>query len=88
MDNRKFVQVKGPFAAGEEITDRIKAVTSEFRYIKKLGIQTKVANKCRINNEVFEIGKTGMLDFSDVEVTSVVFEQDEPDATLVDCIIE
>ena len=88
MNNQKFIQIKGPFTVDEEIIDRIKAETTGFDYIKKLGIQTKVANKCKINNQIFEIGKTGILEFNDVEITSLSFMQDEPDATLIDCIIE
>lgn len=88
MDNQKFVQIKGPFAAGEELVDRIKDNASNFDYIKKIGIQTKVANRCKINNIIFEIGKTGILEFNNVEINSLLFMQNEPDTTLIDCIIE
>ncbi len=76
--NDLFVQMRGPFRANTEI------ITSP---MKKIGIQTKVRNQCKINNIVFEIGKTGLLEFEDVKITSLIFLQDEPESTLVDGII-
>lgn len=88
MINDKFVQLHGPFATNEELVDRIKENYPEFRGIKKLGIQSQIANICCINNNDFEIGKTGILEFDDVDVTSLFFKQGEPATTLIDCILE
>lgn len=86
--NKKFIQIKGPFKTKENIISYIKDDYPDFRYIKKIGIQTKVSNKCNINGEIFEIGKTGILEFNDVKIISLFFLQDESEFTLVDCIIE
>ena len=41
-----------------------------------------------INNEDFEIGKTGILEFDNVQITSLSFKQDELSSTLIDCVLE
>lgn len=86
--NDKFIQVSGPFAANEDIIAKIKKDSPNFKYIKKLGIQSKITHLCIIDGKEFEIGKTEILEFNNVEVTSLSFKQDEPSSTLIDCIIE
>ncbi len=87
--NDKFLQISGPFKQGEDIIAKIKEkYNSNFRYIKKLGIQSKITNICIINGVDFEIGKTEILEFNDAQIISLSFKQDEFDSTIIDCIVE
>ncbi len=87
MTNDKFVQIHGPFKQGEELVDIIKKDFPSFLNIKKLGIQSISTHICCIDGQNFEIGKTEILEFNEVNVTSIYFKQDEPATTLVDCIL-
>lgn len=87
MTNNKFVQIHGPFKQGEELVDIIKKDFPSFLNIKKLGIQSISTHICCIDGQNFEIGKTEILEFNEVNVTSIYFKQDEPATTLVDCIL-
>lgn len=87
MTNDKFVQVHGPFKQGEELVDIIKKDFPSFLNIKKLGIQSISTHICCIDGQNFEIGKTEILEFNEVNVTSIYFKQDEPATTLIDCIL-
>jgi hypothetical protein len=87
--NNKFAQVQGPFSAGQEIVSLImKDVSDDFTSIVKIGVQSKVGHQFKMNDCTFEIGKTGILEFNDVDITSLSFLQDEDDSTIVDCIID
>lgn len=87
MINDKFVQVHGPFKQNEELVDIIKKDFPSFLNIKKLGVQSISTHICCINGQNFEIGKTEILEFNEVNITSIYFKQDEPATTLVDCIL-
>lgn len=87
MTNDKFVQLHGPFYKNEELTDIIKKDFPIFLNIKKIGIQSPRSHICCINEENFEIGKTGILEFENVNIYSLYFKQDEPATTLIDCIL-
>ena len=41
-----------------------------------------------MNDRIFEIGKTGILEFEDTKIISLSFVQDEAESTLIDCILE
>ncbi len=87
MTNDKFVQIHGPFKRNEELVDIIKRNFSNFLNIKKLGIQSISTHICCINGQNFEIGKTEILEFNEVNITSIYFKQDEPVTTLIDCVL-
>lgn len=87
MINDKFIQVHGPFKKNKELVDIIKKNYPSFLNIKKLGIQSISTHICCINGQNFEIGKTEILEFNEVSITSIYFKQDEPATTLVDCIL-
>lgn len=87
MINDKFVQIQGPFKQNEELINIIKKDFPSFLNIKKLGIQSISTHICCINGQNFEIGKTEILEFNEVSITSIYFKQDEPATTLVDCIL-
>lgn len=85
--NDKFIQIQGPFKKNIEVINLIKQTSVNFLYINKLGIQSKVGNMLKINNKIFEIGKTGIIEFNDVEINSIIFLQDESALTIIDCIV-
>jgi ABC-type uncharacterized transport system ATPase subunit len=88
MVNDKFIQLHGPFSQNEELIDRIKKNYSDFKSIKQIGIQSQSTNICCINGQNFEIGKTGILELNEVNITSIYFKQDELATTLVDCLLK
>lgn len=83
----KFYQLQGPFKNGEELVPIIKNNNTDINSIERVGIQTREGNKCRINGVLFNIGKTGLLEFDEVDITSLVFLQNESSSTLVDCVL-
>lgn len=87
--NTKLMEINGPFSAREDIFTLLKVKYPEinFSYISKLGIYGKTKHEVRINGKDFELGKTGMLEFSDVQITSLFFLQNEDYFTIVDCIV-
>lgn len=48
----------------------------------------KIAYFININNKNYQIGKTGILEFEDVNITSAAFLQDMDDAVYVNYIIK
>lgn len=89
MSNYKFVQVKGPFKAYQNIIKYIKEnINSDFVYITSLGIQSQVGHMCNINGQIFEIGKTEILILNDIKVDILFFMQDESKLTLIDCTLD
>lgn len=89
MSNDKFVQLHGPFLANQELISIIKENLNytSLVNIKHLGIQSISTHICCINGQNFEIGKTEILEFNEVSITSIYFKQDEPATTLVDVIL-
>lgn len=87
MINDKFVQVSGPFIENEDIVNKIKKNYPDFNYIKRLGVQSKITHLCVIDGIEFEIGKTEILEFEDVQITSLFFKQSEPSSTIIDCVL-
>lgn len=84
-----FIQLHGPFKANEELINKIKEnFVNSFDSIKKIGIQSEPGNICFINQQDFEIGKTKILEFDKVNITSLYFKQDESENTLIDCILK
>lgn len=83
-------QQKGPFKAGENIMGKIlqEPTYTNVSYLFKIGISTIPHHKVKINNVSMEIGKTGMLEVRDTNITSIVFEQDEDLNTFVDYMAE
>ena len=87
--NDKFVHLTGPFTAYTDLVSYIKSnYNSDMKYIKKIGIQSEVGNIVYINGLKFEIGKTGILEFNEVQITTLHFTQDEPASSMIDAILE
>lgn len=91
-------QLLGPFEANEELYDKIKKQSiKEMLYIKHLGIQidecTDEKQKDKqffvfINGEEIEIGKYGVYEVGNTEITSIYFPTDMNDNTIIDYVIE
>lgn len=86
-------QVAGAFQPANNITNSLK----NFRYITKLGIQAPEGSfiylKQGMNETEFEIGTTGILEFEDVNITSVKvanYKKDKSAYTqvIMDCVYE
>ena len=83
-------QLQGPFQANEELYTRIKeSCIEKMDSIRHLGIQTITGDKVviKINNKEIEIGKTGMYEVRDTEITSIKFKMDVDANTILDYTI-
>lgn len=88
-ENRYIGQLKGPFLSKEELFDKIKQDAAiEVKYVKQIGIQAEVSTMFYINKELYEIGKTGIYEIGNTEITSIYFENDVNENTIIDYIIE
>ena len=88
-ENRYMGQLKGPFKANQELFELIKADAAiDIKYVKHLGIQTDVSAIVIINNKEYEIGKTGIYEIGNTEITSIIFKVDTDDNTLIDYTVE
>lgn len=69
-------QLVGPFETGEELYERIKEdAATGFSYVSHIGIQTKTGNIILLNNKEFEVGKTGIYEIGNTEITSIKFKE-------------
>ena len=84
-------QLKGPFQADEELFTKIQNTSSEkIAAVQHLGIQTVTEDlvMIKINGKEIEIGKTGMYEVRNTEITSIKFKTDVDENTLVDYVIK
>ena len=84
-------QLKGPFQADEELFTKIQNISSEkIAAVQHLGIQTVTGDlvMIEINGKEIEIGKTGMYEVRNTEITSIKFKTDVDENTLVDYVIK
>ena len=89
-------QIHGPFAANQDIFELISnQCTTRPRYILHLGIQTRTDNivihpeaLVEITNHnqtmTYEIGKTGIYEVGNTEITSLRFLNDRDNNTIID----
>lgn len=82
-------QLKGPFTAEQELFTLIKeAAAVPFTYITHIGVQTDVRNIIIVNGKEYEIGKTGIYEIGNTEITSLKFKENVDINTIVDYTIE
>ena len=84
-------QLKGPFQADEELFTKIQNTSSEkIAAVQHLGIQTVTEDlvMIKINGKEIEIGKTGMYEVRNTEITSIKFKTNVDENTLVDYVIK
>ena len=89
-------QIFGPFKANEELIDLIaEQCVSVPLYIEHLGVQTETHNvlihpdtllELVINGkkQTIEIGKTGIYEIGNTEITSIKFLNDRDNNTIID----
>ena len=91
MNNNGYMgQLKGPFRADEELYPRIKeSCIEKMNSVRHLGVQTITGDIViiEINGEEIEIGKTGMYEVRDTEITSIKFKMDVDANTILDYTI-
>lgn len=86
--NRYTGQLVGPFIAYEELYDKISAAAAQpIAYVSHIGVQTDVKNYIYINNKEYEIGKTGIYEIGNTEITSIYFAQDTDNNSIIDYTI-
>lgn len=82
-------QIKGPFKANQELFSLMKENSiDKMGSVKHLGVQSDISSFIIINGEEIEIGKTGIYEVRDTEITSIKFKQDVDDNTLIDYVID
>ena len=84
-------QLKGPFQADEELVTKSQNTSSEkIAAVQHLGIQTVTEDlvMIEINGKEIEIGKTGMYEVRNTEITSIKFKTNVDENTLVDYVIK
>ena len=84
-------QLKGPFQADEELFTKIQNTSSEkITAVQHLGIQTVTGDlvMIEINGKEIEIGKTGMYEVRNTEITSIKFKTNVDENTLIDYVIK
>lgn len=82
-------QLRGPFIAEQELFTLIKeAAAVPFTYITHIGVQTDIRNIIIVNGKEYEIGKTGIYEIGNTEITSLKFKEDVDINTIVDYTIE
>ena len=82
-------QLRGPFVAKQELFTLIKeAAAVPFTYITHIGVQTDIRNIIIVNGKEYEIGKTGIYEIGNTEITSLKFKEDVDINTIVDYTIE
>lgn len=87
-DNGYTGQLIGPFNANEELYDKIVAAAAQpISYVSHIGIQTDIRNYIYINNKEYEIGKTGIYEIGNTEITSIYFAQDTDENSIIDYTI-
>ena len=73
----------------QEIMDLIRAAAAvEVEYVWHLGVQTDVRAMIRINGHEVEVGKTGIYEIGNTEITSIQFVEDVDENTIIDYIIK
>lgn len=82
-------QPNGYFSAGTEVIILIaQACNNQYSgTIKRLGIESPEGTSLLINNKDIKIGKTGMYEVRDVDITSLIFVEDSAKQAVVDYII-
>lgn len=79
MSIQRIGQIVGNFKAGEEVLSsiRLKTDNKSLESIQHLGINCRTGERVFVNEKLFEIGKTGVLEFQDeINIFSIKFQKD------------
>lgn len=90
MGNNVFAsQLYGPFKAKEELyTKIVENCKWTCHYVKHLGVQVEKDTIIYINEKPVKVGRTGIYEIGNTEVTSIYFENDTKENTIIDYTIE
>lgn len=81
-------QPNGYFAANQEILNLIQELTyPNIDYLERIGIEAPQKTRLRINNQLIEIGKTGLYEVDNAEITSIRFIENSSRDVIIDFII-
>jgi len=90
--NTGFVQLVGPFEKDTPIEMKNVGTSGVSGVVSRLGIQSVpghyVTIKTAHGEHKFIIGLDGMLEFSNVDIKTIVFSQDESPATILDMVYD
>ena len=90
-NNNGFIQAHGPFAANEIIFTDLEDYNIKHFRIQTLENQivniALVISKNLIKEVPFKIGSTGGLEFDDVQIKYIKFNQSQSDNTLIDILL-
>ena len=87
-NNRRQGQLKGPFSVNQELYDLIKQdAAADFETVQHLGIQCEKDNIVIINGTERMIGRTGIYELMNTEISSIYFAQDVDLNTIIDYTI-
>lgn len=87
-NNGHMGQLVGPFKAKENLYFQIeKDAKGTILYVEHLGIQAGISDIVYINGAPYEIGKTGIYEVGNTEITSIYFEKDTNEYAIVDYIV-
>lgn len=90
-NNNGFIQTHGPFTANEIIFTDLEDYNIKHFRIQTLENQivniALVISKNLIKEVPFKIGSTGVLEFDDVKIKYIKFNQSQSDNTLIDILL-
>lgn len=72
-------QIAGTFLVNQEL---IKQIPYSINSIVKIGVELEQGESILLNNQNFIIGKTGRLELTDVNITSIKLKSNNGQATL------
>lgn len=79
-------QIQGNYSTGFDLVDGIRAnAGSALKKVVKVGIQIEKGRKLRLNKDsslIVEIGKTGILEYEDVEIRNIQILRSEEEEAL------
>ena len=85
MINGFMGQLQGPFKANEDLYKKIKDnARTDFEFVSHLGIQVEKDTMVNINGKSFQVGRTGIYEVGNTEITALHFEEDTDEYSLID----
>ena len=86
--NGHMGQLVGPFKAKQELYHLIQEnAYVNIMYVEQIGVQTAKDAILYINHEPFQIGKGGIYEIGNTEITSLYFDKDTDEYTIIDYVV-
>lgn len=81
-------QLVGPFKAKEELFDKIQEdAYVKVEFVNQIGIQVEKDTIVYINKKPVQVGRTGIYEIGNTEITSIYFEADTDKYAIIDYTI-